>query len=616
MSDQNTSVDPAPAGTGCCGPGASTTTSTAGSSAEPGSTGGVCCGTAQAAAQAGACCDPAAKAEAVAAGASCCGATSSPTETAHPVELADRVDVGRQAVPVRGEAGDLDGRPVVVIGAGPVGLAAAAHLAERDLPFLVLEAGDTVGASVRQWGQVRLFSPWRYNIDPAARRLLDAAGWAAPEPEVLPTGAELVEDYLQPLAKLPAIAPHLRLGARVVAISRDGIDRVRTAGRDQASFVVRLADGTDLAARAVIDASGTWATSNVLGGNGLPAHGEAEAAAWIDQALPDVLGADRDRYAGRHTVVVGSGHSAATTLLGLAELAQQVPGTRITWAVRAANPDRAYGGGADDALPARGALGSGLRMLVETGRISLAPRFAVHSIRTSGGGVELVARDPDGAERVIAAARVVAATGYRPDHTIAAELRLDLDPILGSTRTLAPLIDPNVHSCGTVRPHGVDELAHPEPNYWAVGVKSYGRAPTFLLATGYEQVRSITAALAGDWTAAREVHLDLPETGVCSATLGARDLVADATTRFGLPADTPAKLVAAATAHLPAAGSAAEATRLAALELGIDEGIAVQLAALAAGQFDQPTGNTQAAPTADGRTELVTVPVQSGGCCG
>jgi thioredoxin reductase len=576
----------------------------------------VCCGTAPAAAQAGACCDPAAKAEAVAAGASCCAATSNPTETAHPVALADRVGVGRHAVPVRGEAGDLDGRPVVVIGAGPVGLAAAAHLAERDLPFLVLETGDTVGASVRQWGQVRLFSPWRYNTDPAARRLLDAAGWAAPESDVLPTGAELVEDYLQPLAKLPTIAPHLHLGARVVAISRDGIDRVRTAGRDQTSFVVRLADGSDLAARAVIDASGTWATPNVLGGNGLPAHGEAEAAAWVDQALPDVLGADRDRYAGRHTVVVGSGHSAATTLLALAELAQQVPGTRITWAVRAANPDRAYGGGADDALPARGALGSGLRMLVDTGGISLAPRFAVHSIRTNGGGVELVARDPDGAERVIVADRVVAATGYRPDHTIAAELRLDLDPILGSTRTLAPLIDPNLHSCGTVRPHGVDELAHPEPNYWAVGVKSYARAPTFLLATGYEQVRSITAALAGDWTAAREVHLDLPGTGVCSATLGARDLVADATARFGLPADTPAKLVAAATAHLPAAGSAAEATRLAALELGIDEGIAVQLAALAAGQFDQPTDNTQAAPAADGRTELVTVPARSGGCCG
>jgi hypothetical protein len=551
-----------------------------------------------------------AKSEAVAGGASCCGPTTTDlTGVATPVEV--------DAAPAHAGQADPHAGPAVVIGAGPVGLAAAAHLAERGLPFLVLEAGDAVGASVRQWGQVRLFSPWRYNIDAAARRLLEAAGWAAPDPEVLPTGAELVEDYLTPLAKLPAIAPHLRLGARVVAISRDGLDRVRTAGRDEAAFVVRLADGTDITARAVIDASGTWATPNVLGGNGLSAHGEHKVAAWIDHALPDVLGADRTRYAGRHTVVVGSGHSAATTLLALAQLAEQVPDTRITWAVRAANPDRAYGGGTDDALPARGALGTGLRMLVDTGRITLASRFAVHTVRApQSGGVELVARDRDGGERVIAANRVVAATGYRPDHSIAGELRLDLDPILGSTRTLAPLIDPNLHSCGTVRPHGVDELTHPESNYWAVGVKSYGRAPTFLLATGYEQVRSIAAALAGDWTAARDVQLDLPETGVCSATLGARDLVADAATRFGLSPDIPARLVAAATAHLPAAGSAAQATRLAALDLGIEEGVAVQIAALAAGQFDQPVSTLRTALAAEGRTELVTVPTASGGCCG
>jgi hypothetical protein len=423
---------------------------------------------------------------------------------------------------------DPDSLPVVVIGAGPVGLAAAAHLTERGLPYLVLEAGDAIGSSVRQWGHVRLFSPWRYDVDLAARRLLDVAGWAAPDPDLLPTGAELVEEYLEPLAKLPAVATRLRLGARVIAISRFGIDRVRTAGRERAPFVVRLADRTDLLARAVIDASGTWTTPNVLGANGLPASGEPEAAAWIDHALPDVLGSDRDRYAGRHTVVVGSGHSAATTLLALAQLAAQAPDTRISWAVRAPGPDRTYGGGADDALPARGALGAGLRVLVESGRIALAAGFAVHAVRGGeGGGVELVARDLDGTERVLAADRVVAATGYRADHTIGTELRLDLDPVLGATRALAPLIDPNVHSCGTVRPHGVDELTHPEPNYWPVGVKSYGRAPTFLLATGYEQVRSITAALAGDWVAARDVRLDLPGTGVCSATSGVRDLLAD-----------------------------------------------------------------------------------------
>jgi hypothetical protein len=422
----------------------------------------------------------------------------------------------RPAAVPQGQPGEL---PVVVIGAGPVGLAAAAHLHEQGVPFLVLEAGDQVGASVRQWGHVGLFSPWRYDIDAAARRLLDAAGWAAPDNDGLPTGGQLVKEYLQPLAKLPAIAPHLRFNARVAAMSRVGADRVRTAGRADLPFVIRLADGTELTASAVVDASGTWRTANPLGVNGLPAHGEPEAAGLIDHALPDVLGTDRDAHAGRHTIVVGSGHSAANTLLNLARLAETAPGTRITWAVRGGSAQRAFGGEDADELPARGALGSGLRALVDTGRLTLVTGFGVHTVRRGAEGITLIAAD----ERTLTADRVVSATGFRPDHSISGELRLDLDPILGCTRTLADLIDPNEHSCGTVAPHGHRELGQPEPNFYAVGMKSYGRAPTFLMATGYEQVRSIAAALAGDFEAADDVRLDLPRTGVCSSDLVAED---------------------------------------------------------------------------------------------
>ncbi|MFC0097969.1 FAD-dependent oxidoreductase [Micromonospora marina] len=411
----------------------------------------------------------------------------------------------------------LDNLPVVVIGAGPVGLAAAAHLHERGLAFLVLEAGDSAGAAVRQWGHVRVFSPWRYDVDPAARRILDDAGWVAPDPEALPTGAELADGYLQPLAELPAIKSHLRYGTRVEAISRLGLDRLRTAGRETTPFLIRLTGGEELLARAVIDASGTWGTPNVLGASGLPARGEADVTAYLEHALPDVLGQARPRFAGRHTLVVGAGHSAANTLLSLAELAESTPGTEVTWAIRSASPSRTYGGGDADALPARGALGSRLRAHVDAGRIRLLTGFSVHALTPTDGRVTVVVRHGDGSDEQVTVDRIVAATGFRPDHSITAELRLDLDPVMGATRALAPLIDPNEHSCGTVPPHGVDELTHPETGYYAVGMKSYGRAPTFLMATGYEQVRSVVAALAGDWNAARDVQLDLPETGVCNS---------------------------------------------------------------------------------------------------
>jgi thioredoxin reductase len=438
----------------------------------------------------------------------------------------------------------LEDLPVAVIGAGPVGLAAAAHLHERGLPFVVLEAGDGPAAAIRQWAHVRLFSPWRFNIDAAARRLLAEAGWVEPDAERLPTGGQVAADYLQPLADVPALKPHVRYHARVTAVTRLGLDRLRTAGRESTPFLLRLADGTDVLARAVIDASGTWSTPNVLGAAGIPAHGETQAAAFIEHALPDVLGVDRDRFAGKRTLVVGAGHSAANTLLVLAELAGQVPGTEVTWAIRAATPARTYGGETADALPARGAIGTRLREHVDAGRIRLITGFSAETLTAvPEGGVEV-----SNGVRAVVVDRIVSATGFRPDHGFVSELRLDLDPILGSTRALAPLIDPNQHSCGTVPPHGVDELGHPETGFYAIGVKSYGRAPTFLLATGYEQARSVVAALAGDWAAARDVQLDLPETGVCNSNPVTADTDTDTDAAVsaagggccGSPAEVPA----------------------------------------------------------------------------
>lgn len=412
--------------------------------------------------------------------------------------------------------------PVAVIGAGPVGLAAAVHLLDRGLTPLVLEAGPAVGHTVRQWSHVSMFSPWEFTLDKAARKRLEASGWTPPAGNEVPTGGDLVARYLEPLAKLPAIAPHLRFNTRVVAVGRKDFDKVKTAGRDTQPFVLQVEndDGTrsSVEASAVIDASGTWTTPNPIGSSGLPVSGESDCRDRIAYGIPDVLGTARDLYRDKAIMIVGSGHSALNVLLELTELQETSPATRILWAMRRENIESAFGGGESDALPERGALGIRARKAVADGRIEVLSPFRISALTMKPNGRVAVTGSLRGHETTVEADRIVVATGFRPDFDFLREIRLDLDSWLESTRALGPLIDPNLHSCGTVRPHGAKELAHPEKDFYVVGIKSYGRAPTFLLATGHEQVRSIAASLAGDHEAAARVELELPETGVCHTT--------------------------------------------------------------------------------------------------
>ncbi len=414
---------------------------------------------------------------------------------------------------------DLQTLPIAVLGAGPVGLAAAAHLLARGLEPIVLEAGQGVGSNALEWGHVRMFSPWKMDLDRASVALLGAEGWVAPAGEEYPTGRDLVERYLEPLAATAELAPRIRLGARVAAVSRVGFDRMKTPQRERSAFLLRLEVAgreEEIQASAVIDASGTWRSPNPLGASGLPALGEKTFAERIFYGIPDVLDRHRQRYAGRRVLVLGSGHSAFNAVLDLYDLARQELGTELIWAVRRPSLERLFGGGERDQLAARGLLGGKLGDLVRSGQIRVEKGF--HLDRLSRGARGIVAWDGD--RTLPEVDEIVAATGFRLDRSLLAELRLDLDETTEAPRALAPLIDPNVHSCGTVRPHGAEELAHPEPGLFVVGMKSYGRAPTFLLATGYEQVRSVAAALAGDWEAARRVELELPETGVCSTGFG------------------------------------------------------------------------------------------------
>ncbi|MBH0775657.1 NAD(P)-binding domain-containing protein [Nocardia bovistercoris] len=406
--------------------------------------------------------------------------------------------------------------PVVVVGAGPIGLAAAAQLRERDLPVLVFERGATAGAAVSQWNHVRVFSRWGELVDPAARRLLDATGWTAPNPNAYPTGQDWARDYLIPLAD--ALGDTVQTNTEVVGVARRGRDLVVDSGRDTEPLSVHLrrADGSEdrVLARAVIDASGTWGTPNPLGGEGLPALGETAAAEAIEYRVPDLDNPEvRARYAGRHIVIAGSGHSALTAIIALASLAEKEPGTLISWVLRRGDTANTFGGGDSDQLPARGALGQRAKAAVEAGHLRVVTGFRTAAIKPDTSGRHTLVAD--NGQRLEDVDRVIVLTGFRPDLSWLSEIRLGLDPVLQAPTRLAPLIDPNVHSCGTVYPHGITELSHPEPNMFLAGMKSYGRAPTFLAMTGYEQVRSIADALAGDHDAATRLELTLPDTGVC-----------------------------------------------------------------------------------------------------
>ncbi|WGT41634.1 NAD(P)-binding domain-containing protein [Lysinibacillus sp. 1 U-2021] len=410
--------------------------------------------------------------------------------------------------------------PIVIIGAGPIGLAAAAHLVEQKQAFILLEAGHEIAHNIRTWGHVTLFSPWRYNINKAAKALLDASGWVEPNLDTLPTGHELIDLYLKPLSELIQIKPNIQLNAKVVGISRQLNDKMKTKNRVEQSFTIYIEHENDIRvieARAVIDATGTWGNPNPANSTGVWLQNEKALADHIEYGIPDI-NTNPKRYANKKVAVIGGGHSSINTLLALAELQKDNPATKLVWIMRKKSVEEAYGGEEKDALAARGALGIRIHELVDTGKVEVITPFYISQVKKEE-NIHIVGTI-NGEQKVLTGfEELIVNAGNRPDLTINSELRLSIDSATESVHALAPLIDPNVHSCGTVRAHGEEILRQPEKDFYIVGAKSYGRAPTFLMATGYEQVRSITAYLSNDEEASKRVELDLPETGVCSVNL-------------------------------------------------------------------------------------------------
>ncbi|MFJ6265777.1 NAD(P)-binding domain-containing protein [Lysinibacillus xylanilyticus] len=410
--------------------------------------------------------------------------------------------------------------PIVIIGAGPIGLGAAAHLVEKNQSFILLEAGSEIAHNIRTWGHVTLFSPWRYNINKAAKVLLEETDWQEPILETLPTGHELIDLYLKPLAELAQIKPYIQLNSKVVGISRQFNDKMKSKNRVNQSFKIYVEKGDDISiieAKAVIDATGTWGNPNPANSTGVWLQTEKALAEHIEYGIPDIK-VNSSRYTNKKIAVIGGGHSAINTLLSLVELQKENPSTKLVWIMRKNSLDEVYGGKEKDALEARGALGIRIQELVETEKIEVVTPFYISMVKKEE-KINIIGTLNDEQTVLTEFDELIVNAGNRPDFTINNELRLSIDTVTESVQALAPLIDPNVHSCGTVRAHGEEILRQPEKDFYIVGAKSYGRAPTFLMATGYEQVRSIAAYLAGDVEASQRVELELPETGVCSSNL-------------------------------------------------------------------------------------------------
>lgn len=410
--------------------------------------------------------------------------------------------------------------PVAIIGAGPVGLAAAAHLLKNNQKFILFEAEKSVGANILTWGHVKVFSPWEYNIDKISEELLVENGIEIPNKKDVPLGNELVNNYLKPLSEIVAIKQNLHLNTKVLSIGRKGLDKMKNANRDKLPFSIQVKENGNFKiyeAKAVIDASGTWQNPNPVGSGGVFAIGEKENSNHFFYGMPDVNGELIEMYANKSVLVVGGGHSAIGTVLALSEVQENYPKTQIHWLLRKKNVSDVYGGQEADGFKSRGELGIRIEKLVNSDNIKIHTPVFIHqfnklqeklTVKGIKNNQEFVLNNID---------EVISNTGTRPDFSFLREVRFDADASVESVPELADLIDPNIHSCGTVRPHGEAELRQREKGFYIVGMKSYGRAPTFLMATGYEQVRSIIAYMNGDFEAAKDVRLELPETGVCNS---------------------------------------------------------------------------------------------------
>jgi thioredoxin reductase len=389
---------------------------------------------------------------------------------------------------------------VAILGAGPIGLEAALAAAERDVPFTVYDAKSTVAGHVRDWGHVRVFTPWDMNVSERMRAALESAGAEIPHGEALPTGDELADRLYDPVGALPALAPRLRLDTRIDAVGREGLlkhEEIGTGARSRYPFRLLLTgpggEETVEHADVVLDCTGTYGNPNALGDGGIPAPGERTFADRIVQRLPQ-FSAEPEAWAGKTILLTGAGHSAQTAARELAEFARDADGTQIVWAVRSHDPS--WGAVADDPLPERAALNSEAEALSRGASPAIETRRGqvVEALAGSGDRVAVTLRNGQAEEVVVD--RVLALTGGVGDFTLYRQLQVhECYATAGPMKLAAALLGAAGGDCLAQESHGPDTLRNPEPGFFLVGAKSYGRNSQFLLRIGWSQVDDVFALL-------------------------------------------------------------------------------------------------------------------------
>lgn len=391
---------------------------------------------------------------------------------------------------------------IAIIGAGPVGLEAALVAAEAGLPFTVYESAEGVGGSIEEWGHVRLFTPWSMNLSERARRRLESRGAVVPAPDDCPTGAELVREGLAPIAREADIAPHIRYGTSVLHVGRERRvknDEIGTPARAETPFrlLLRNADGVESVEHAdvVLDCSGSWSVPNALGSGGVPAPGESSLDHLIHRRIPDLLDEDvAEAFQGGRILLVGAGHSAQTAARDLAALVDRAPDTRVTWLIR--SPQPTFDAQPDDPLPARAELAeqAGAIVLDSGGPFEIRTGRTVQALTATPDGIRVSLEEGE----TVDVDRIVALTGSVGDRSIHAQLQIhECYATQGPMKLAAALLSSGSADCLAQESHGADTLRNPEPGYFILGSKSYGRNTTFLLKVGYDQVDEVFSLIGG-----------------------------------------------------------------------------------------------------------------------